>query len=397
MKVSLVEVLKKLMALHNVEVTEHKSPFIMENVDWGLRKTFYPDFKWQELINTFAAILKQDTLYILQDIFDVYYAVFVTDYAEKAVAVVGPYRHTGVAFNEDNYRSKGFAGEELEQIKEYVLRIPHIHEDVIIRQIAAVLSTATADKNIVIKHIKENADKKDKYKQFSFVRAENSCVMEMDRVEQRYAIENEILEAVSLGNATNARKAMQKLMREDISDRYTISAQQQKKSLIIINTLFRKAVEAANVHPYYIDEISYRFFQKIDLVSSHREQIKLMDEMITAYCEYVKKYSSEQYSSAIRNTLNYIHQNISNKISLREIAQHLKVSPSHLSRQFRAETGKTVVEYINSVRIVIAANKLKQTNLTVAKISESIGIQDTNYFSRLFRKYMGCSPTEYRE
>lgn len=219
----------------------------------------------------------------------------------------------------------------------------------------------------------------------------------MDKVEYRYSIENEVLEAISQGNVTKARKALKKLIDMDISERYITSVQMQRKSLIILNTLFRKAVEQANVHPYYIDEISYRFFQKIDIVSERREQAKLLEEMLVGYCEYAKKYSSQQYSHIVQNSLNYIHENIENKISLNDIAEQLKITPNHLARQFRAETGKTVVEYINYTRVITAANKLKHTSLSVADVAASVGINDTNYFSRIFRKFMGCSPSEYKK
>ena len=99
----------------------------------------------------------------------------------------------------------------------------------------------------------------------------------------------------------------------------------------------------------------------------------------------------------MRKALNYIHGNIENKISLNDIANHLKITPSHLARQFHAETGKTVVEYINYTRIVMAANRLKHSTTSIADIAGSVGIHDTNYFSRMFKKYIGCSPTEYRK
>jgi len=55
------------------------------------------------------------------------------------------------------------------------------------------------------------------------------------------------------------------------------------------------------------------------------------------------------------------------------------------------------VEYINYTRVITAANKLKHTSLSIADVAASVGINDTNYFSRIFRKFMGCSPSEYKK
>ena len=396
MKIELLQVLQNLMYLNNVQVAECNADLDTVNVDMGLRKNFFPDFRWEKAISTFAESLRENTLYILQDYFDIYYAVFVTKNVPKTAIVIGPYRLTGTVFDESVYAKKGFASREIALIKENVFRIPHIHEDVVTQQMAAVLSAVCPDKKLDVRHIKENEPTKDMHDRYSFVHKQHT-VRSMDKVEYRYSIENEILEAISKGNLTKARNAMKKLTEEDISERYMVSVQMQRRSLIILNTLFRKAVEMANVHPYYIDEISYRFFQKIDMVSDRRGQTKLLDEMLTGYCEYVKRYSSEQYSHTVNKALDYIHVNLENKISLNDIAELLKVTPNHLARQFRAETGKTIVEYINYTRVTTAAYKLKQTSLSVADIAASVGINDTNYFSRVFRKYMGCSPSEFKK
>lgn len=163
-----------------------------------------------------------------------------------------------------------------------------------------------------------------------------------------------------------------------------------------MDTLFRKAIEQAGVHPYYLDEISYRFFQKIDLVTNRREQAALLNEMLTEYCEYARNYSVEKYSPVVQKAINCIHLNIANNISLSDVAQMLDITPNHLARLFAKETGKTVVEYINHSRVKIAANKLKQSREPVAEIASSVGFGDTNYFTRVFKKCMGCSPSEYR-
>jgi len=396
MKIELLQVLQNLMYIHNVQVSECNAGLDTANVDMGLRKNFYPDFRWEKAISTFADSMQDNTLYILQDYFEIYYAIFLTKSVPKTAIVVGPYRLTGTAFEENVYIEKDFASSEIAMIKEHVFRIPHIHEDVITQQLAAVLSAACTNKKLDVRHIKENMPTKDMKDRYSFVH-EQHVVRSMDKVEYRYSVENDVLTAIYRGNITKARQAMKKLTDEDISERYISSVQMQRKSLIILNTLFRKAVEQANVHPYYIDEISYRFFQKIDIVSERREQAKLLDEMLVGYCEYVKKYSTQQYSHTVQKALNHIHINIENKLSLNEIASVLKITPNYLARQFREETGKTVVEYINYTRVITAANKLKHTSLSIADVAASVGINDTNYFSRIFRKFMGCSPSEYKK
>lgn len=394
MKVDLFKVLQKLMAVHNVAVSKYEYPYNFENVDLSFRKSFDPEFNMNSFLKNFSVGFIQGKLYIIEDMFGVFYTAFIRKAKHPTIIVVGPYTYTGEFFNESKYLEKGFTKKEVSLIKENILRVPHIHEDVITHQVAAVLSAAE-DAEIEIKNISEHRAKNKNDNKFSLVYLQNSEKSSMDKIEQRYNAENEILQAVAMGNLTKARKAFGKIVDSDVEERYQPHGA-RKKSLITMNTLFRKAIEQAGVHPFYLDEISYRFFQKIDLVSDRRDQIRLLDEMLTEYCEYAKKYSVEQYSPIVQKAINFIHLNLATTISLKEIAEILEITPNHLARVFKMETGETVVEYINHTRVKIAANRLKQTSLTVAEIAGNVGITDTNYFSRIFRKCMGCSPTEYR-
>ncbi len=83
-------------------------------------------------------------------------------------------------------------------------------------------------------------------------------------------------------------------------------------------------------------------------------------------------------------------------ISLASIAESLNVDKCYLAKRFRAQTGETVGERIRSVRIQRACALLQNTNLPLQEVASSVGIQDGLYFSRVFRKVMGQSPSEYR-
>ena len=108
MKIELLQVLHNIMYLHNVQVAECKADVNPQNVDMGLRRNLYPDFNWEKTVTAFADNLKENTLYILQDYFEIYYAVFVTKNIPKTAIVIGPYCLTGASFDEKLYISKGF-------------------------------------------------------------------------------------------------------------------------------------------------------------------------------------------------------------------------------------------------------------------------------------------------
>jgi two-component system response regulator YesN len=84
-------------------------------------------------------------------------------------------------------------------------------------------------------------------------------------------------------------------------------------------------------------------------------------------------------------------------LSLNEAAGQVNLSPSHFSTVFSQETGQTFKEYLTEVRIKRAKELLRSTTLKSFEISYQIGYSDPHYFSYVFRKHTGLSPTEYRQ
>lgn len=114
-------------------------------------------------------------------------------------------------------------------------------------------------------------------------------------------------------------------------------------------------------------------------------------------CE-MKKYniSVKRMHPLIENVIEHIETDVKKDHTLRNISKEMNVSPGHLSKLFRQDTGVTLTEYVNKKKIMYGAYLLKTTNEKITTIATMCGIKDNNYFSRLFKKYIGMSPAEYR-
>lgn len=98
----------------------------------------------------------------------------------------------------------------------------------------------------------------------------------------------------------------------------------------------------------------------------------------------------------IKHIQNYICQNYTFPITLSSLASAVNYNESYISRIFKSETGRGIVEYLASVRIEHACQLLENTNLAIQDISNSVGFDSPQYFSIVFRKNKGVTPTEYR-
>lgn len=94
--------------------------------------------------------------------------------------------------------------------------------------------------------------------------------------------------------------------------------------------------------------------------------------------------------------MQYLQANYAKPITLSQLAALEHVSVSYLSRQFRRYTGKTVITYLNELRVQAAQALLIQTDEPVETIAERAGFESPKYFSRIFRAKMGISPKSYR-
>lgn len=95
-------------------------------------------------------------------------------------------------------------------------------------------------------------------------------------------------------------------------------------------------------------------------------------------------------------TKSYIHEKLSEKITLDELADNAHVTNSYLCKQFKKATGLTVVEYINRHRIERAKELLTSRNVRIIEIAYETGFQSLSQFNRSFQRYTGQSPTEFK-
>ena len=98
----------------------------------------------------------------------------------------------------------------------------------------------------------------------------------------------------------------------------------------------------------------------------------------------------------VEQAIHYMRENIENRITMAEVLRYVGYSQSHFSTVFKKKTGMSPLSYFNRLKVEHACQLLKTTDLKVNMICYKVGIEDPLYFSRLFSKVMGMSPTDYR-
>jgi len=102
-------------------------------------------------------------------------------------------------------------------------------------------------------------------------------------------------------------------------------------------------------------------------------------------------------SILIKNILDYVEKNYSEQITLQDMADYVHISKEYLCRVFNAMSDTSPIEYLNRYRIRQSTSLLIHTDKAVSDIALTCGFNNSSYFNKLFLRYIGCTPREYRK
>ena len=121
--------------------------------------------------------------------------------------------------------------------------------------------------------------------------------------------------------------------------------------------------------------------------------------VIESYIRMILELSSKDdvvFEPLMENIKKFIEENIECDISIADVARIFHYNEKYLGRLFKKKTDKTFSQYIIHRRLEIAKRHLISSRDTVLSISESVGFRNVTYFNRMFQKYSGMTPTEFR-
>ncbi|WP_404987825.1 helix-turn-helix transcriptional regulator [Clostridium culturomicium] len=219
-----------------------------------------------------------------------------------------------------------------------------------------------------------------------------------ENIESMYTNENLYLQIITDGDIDGLSKLIGNLksnMKFKLRSNNTL--RDMKNYGFTLNSLSRKAAERGFVHPFYINEASTELAIRIENAASENELFTIFKEIPSVYCKIVREKSLKEYSLLIRKAINYINLNLNSNLTLSSIANNIVVNPNYLSSKFNKEVHESIASFINRRRIEESLKLMKNTSLSITAISEQVGFNDVNYFSKVFKKLLGISPSEYRK
>lgn len=160
------------------------------------------------------------------------------------------------------------------------------------------------------------------------------------------------------------------------------------------------------------------FYRKLkshikNIIREHKDsqpgfEIKVKVNIYSLIIDYIRSYfpidsadtgseDSNQDAKSIKNLISYIYLACPRKMTVKEAANYVKLSPFYFCKVFKKVTNQTFIEFMNTFKVSRAEEFLLYTNGSISDIANDLGFCNTNYFDKVFRQMKGCSPSSFRK
>ena len=172
---------------------------------------------------------------------------------------------------------------------------------------------------------------------------------------------------------------------------------QQKNTFIVTAALASRAAVQGGMEVEDAFSTSDSYIQQCEMLTAPEAVTNLQYRMILDYTERVGRLRrGRQPTRLALDVANYVRRHLSEAITAQELARALFLSRPYLSRRFREETGETLTDFILREKTEEAKRLLRYSDKSLTAVSSYLGFSSPSHFSRVFKRYAGCLPREYR-
>lgn len=206
---------------------------------------------------------------------------------------------------------------------------------------------------------------------------------------------------VSLGNVEKVKENFKEIKKDYLKGKGTLSddpVRNVRYHVIVSAALTaRTCINAGMAHDvaYTLSDI---YIQRADKLNKIDDLVELLGEMQVDFAERMRDLSkTAAVSIHIRKCIDYIYDNLQEKLTVYSVANYLKINPTYLSKLFVKETGQCFKSFLINARVEAAKNMLKYSDFSFLDISLSLGFSSQSAFISVFKKVTGVTPGRFRK
>lgn len=175
------------------------------------------------------------------------------------------------------------------------------------------------------------------------------------------------------------------------------ASRQMKNTFIVSTTLTSRAAIRGGIDVEEALSLSDSYIRKCEILSTAEQIINLQYRMVLDYTRRVEKQRlTDGSAKLVSDVSRYVRKNISGRTSVEEMARSMFISRTHLAAKFKQLTGMTLTDFILSEKTEEAKRLLVSTDKSLLAIGEYLSFSSQSHFTKVFKKYSGKTPSEYR-
>lgn len=166
-----------------------------------------------------------------------------------------------------------------------------------------------------------------------------------------------------------------------------------------ISGIKRSYFEAIFASTNVDDDAPICLFEQIKQLLNQPLQARNLNDAVYVQkaIEKIRQERDHETFTMIDSVTAYIQKNYNKELTLEEAADYVHLNPYYFSKIFKQQTGETFIDYLTQIRIGHAKKWMEQKDLSLKEICYLVGYNDPNYLSRVFKKVVGLTPSEYRQ
>ena len=206
--------------------------------------------------------------------------------------------------------------------------------------------------------------------------------------------------AVSSGDVETVRKNCQEKRFMDSNGAGTLSKNPLtniKYHFVITTAMITRICVENGLEMEQAYRLSDFYILKLDNINSLVGVADLHESMVLDFTGKMRLLQKSATSKPITTCIDYIYGHIKERITIEDLAEHTGLSTSYLSRLFKKELGVSVSDYIREKKIEKSQNLLKYCDYSLIDISNYLSFSSQSHFIQAFKKYVGMTPKKYRD
>lgn len=211
-----------------------------------------------------------------------------------------------------------------------------------------------------------------------------------------YDKERLLSHAIISGNESDAKKYLNEILGH-IFFSSASSLDAIKVHAMELTVLISRAAIDGGADNDYVHQMNMKFISDFFELNSIEDVCYALTEILHSFSEAAFKLNDVKHADLLSHTISYMRENYMNKITLNDVADHVYISPSYLSRIFKIEMGTNFINYLNVIRIEKSKVLLLTSNVSLIETAELVGFADQSYFNKVFKKITGITPKKFRE